>query len=249
MSIMAGFTLIENEILQSTLAENWKARHVFEDLLKLAWPDGIVDIPAKSIAHTTRMPLEVVVEALRYLESPDPESRSPSHEGRRIVLLDPKRPWGWRIVNWDEYRNRSVRRVANIGEAARKAESRKQKNTDKPHTTTSQEATADRGPEPSTGFKYTLSMAMDWFKGMCSRGENQDGYSQQEVKDAWTYYEGNGWMVGRNPVADHRMAIVDRINDIRRWANERKDSRGNNSGYPAAAAAKPVPGSVAKGGF
>jgi hypothetical protein len=238
MSIMAGFTLIENEILQSSLSNNWKARHVFEDLLKLGWPDGVVNLPVSEIAYCTKVPVEVVSEAIRFLEMDDPMSKSQAHNGRRLIRLDPGRQWGWKIVNWDIYRQRILKRAFKAGDAARKrsADSREQ---------VQPEPELDPGPEPSNGFKITLGMAMDWHKRMCARGENQDGYSQQEVKEAWTYYDGNGWMMGKIPVADYRSAILDRINTLRRWANEKRDQYGGINKQSI----KPVPGSVAKGGF
>src|SRR5690606_24885445 len=43
-------------------------------------------------------------EALRNLNEPDPESRSPEEGGRRIVLLEDHRNWGWIIVNHAKYK-------------------------------------------------------------------------------------------------------------------------------------------------
>ena len=33
----------------------------------------------------------------------DPESRTKSDDGRRIVLIDSDKSWGWRIVNYEKY--------------------------------------------------------------------------------------------------------------------------------------------------
>ena len=38
------------------------------------------------------------------LGRPDPKSRSPGHEGRRIISVDSHRDWGWIIVNYVHYR-------------------------------------------------------------------------------------------------------------------------------------------------
>src|SRR5207247_2600082 len=42
--------------------------------------------------------------ALAKLGSPDPLSRTPDEDGRRIVPLDEGREWGWRLVNYMRYR-------------------------------------------------------------------------------------------------------------------------------------------------
>lgn len=89
-------------ILDSSLAEDWQTRHVFEDLLKLA-DDGVVDMTRQAIARRTNVPLEIVNAAIKVLEGRDPASRDPAEDGRRIVRLDEHRDWGWSIVNWNKY--------------------------------------------------------------------------------------------------------------------------------------------------
>lgn len=90
------------QILDSSLAENWQARHVFEDMLKLA-SDGVVDMTRQAIARRTNVPLEVINEAIAVLEAPDPASRDQQDDGRRLVRIDEHRDWGWMIVNWSKY--------------------------------------------------------------------------------------------------------------------------------------------------
>jgi hypothetical protein len=100
----ALFVKIFSQILDSSIAEDYLVRLVFEDMLKLADRDGFVDMTAGAIARRTNVPLEIVSRGIEKLAEPDPESRSPEEEGRRIVLIDPHRPWGWRIVNYMHYR-------------------------------------------------------------------------------------------------------------------------------------------------
>lgn len=90
------------QILDSSIAENWEARHVFEDLLKLA-DDGVVDMTRQAISRRTNVPLEIINKAISVLEAPDPASRDPEENGRRIIRLDENRDWGWQIVNWEKY--------------------------------------------------------------------------------------------------------------------------------------------------
>jgi hypothetical protein len=99
------FVKVFDQIFDSSIAEDWLARHVFMDLLILADRDGVVDITAEAIARRTNVPLKHVIHALKQLSSPDLKSRSKECEGRRIVLIDSHRDWGWQIVNYEHYRN------------------------------------------------------------------------------------------------------------------------------------------------
>ena len=98
------FAKVFAQIFDSSIADNWQVRHVFEDLLKLADINGVVDMTHEAIARRTNVPLDVVTKAIQDLEQPDPKSRSKAEEGRRIVHLDKHRNWGWVIVNYQQYR-------------------------------------------------------------------------------------------------------------------------------------------------
>lgn len=88
--------------LDSSIAEDWQTRHVFEDILKLA-DHGVLDMTRQAFARRTNIPMEIVNDAIGKLEAPDPNSRDEAEAGARIVRLDHHRDWGWRIVNWDKY--------------------------------------------------------------------------------------------------------------------------------------------------
>lgn len=77
---------------------------VFVNMLATCDADGTVDKTQRVIADETGLPLERVQTALAVLESPDPDSRTPDLEGRRIVRLEEHRSWGWSIVNYAKYR-------------------------------------------------------------------------------------------------------------------------------------------------
>ncbi len=98
------FAKIFHQIFDSTIAENYKHRHVFMDLLVLADITGCVDKTPEAIARHTNVPLEEVQEALVALSSPDPQSKNKEHQGRRLVPIEEGRSWGWRIVSYDHYR-------------------------------------------------------------------------------------------------------------------------------------------------
>jgi hypothetical protein len=82
----------------------WEALVTFQQLVILADRRGHVDMTTEAIFRRTTIPIEVIRVGIAALEKPDPESRTPNEEGRRIVRLSDTRPWGWRIVNHDHYR-------------------------------------------------------------------------------------------------------------------------------------------------
>ena len=99
------FVKIFEQVFDSSIAENYKARHVFQDMLILCDRDGCVDMTPEAISRRTNVPIKIIKEAIEYLSKPDPKSRSKNEDGRRIKLIDSRRDWGWIIINYEHYRN------------------------------------------------------------------------------------------------------------------------------------------------
>ena len=97
------YAKIFSQIFDSTLAEDFTARHVFMDLLVLADRHGVVDMTLDAIARRTNAPKAIVEEAIRKLCKPDVNSRGKTDEGRRLIPLSDNRNWGWQIVNFEHY--------------------------------------------------------------------------------------------------------------------------------------------------
>lgn len=95
---------IFEQIYDGTLGENWQALITFQQMIILCDSSGVVDMTPNAISRRTGIPVEHIEAGIRYLEEPDPDSRTPDEEGRRIVRLDDHRPWGWKIVNHALYR-------------------------------------------------------------------------------------------------------------------------------------------------
>ncbi len=95
-----------SQMYDGTLATTgpWQALVTFQQLVILADQRGHVDMTAEAVARRTTIPLEVIQTGIQALQEPDPDSRSPDENGRRIVPIDPDRSWGWRIVNHAHYR-------------------------------------------------------------------------------------------------------------------------------------------------
>ena len=118
------------QIFDSSIADDFHLRHFFMDLLVLADPNGVVDMTPSAIAARTRIPLESVTAMIATLEQPDPESRTPDADGRRIERLDEHRTWGWLIINYNRFReivNEEQRREKTRDRVARFREKSQQK--------------------------------------------------------------------------------------------------------------------------
>ena len=123
---MAGFSKVFSTIWGGSLYGHFEASAVFLVFLSLADRDGVVDMTPEAIAGTTGWPLDFILKGIRELEKPDAKSRTPGHEGRRILLMDDHRPWGWIITNYSLYRDkmRSAERTAYLAEKQREYRAR-----------------------------------------------------------------------------------------------------------------------------
>jgi hypothetical protein len=98
---MTGFTKLWSEILTSSIwNEDDKTRLVWITMLAAMGPDYIVRASVGGLAHQARVTREDCEKALHVLRSPDPDSRSREHEGRRIIDID----GGFMILNGGKYR-------------------------------------------------------------------------------------------------------------------------------------------------
>jgi hypothetical protein len=121
------YVKVFQQILESSISEDYQQRHIFEDLLKLADREGTVDMTHEAISRRLNVPLEVVRRNIELLEQPDKKSRSQNEDGRRIVRLAEHRDWGWRIVNYTFYRDLIDQESLRIANRQRKREERARK--------------------------------------------------------------------------------------------------------------------------
>jgi hypothetical protein len=116
-----------DSMFDGTLASRgpWQALVTFQQMIVLANQDGIVDMTADAISRRTSIPLDIIELGISELMKPDLKSRTPDEDGRRIVLVDDHRDWGWQIVNHAKYqamRNAAERReYLRIAQAERRA--------------------------------------------------------------------------------------------------------------------------------
>ena len=96
---------IFDSMYDGTLAEDWRALITFQQMIVLCDADGTLDMTPVALSRRTGIPIEHIKAGIEVLEHPDPYSRTPGEEGRRIVRIDEHRPWGWCIVNHDKYKH------------------------------------------------------------------------------------------------------------------------------------------------
>lgn len=116
------FAKLFASLYQGTLRGRAHEILVFTNLIAHCDPEGYVDKHFKAISEEVGITVDEVKAAIEKLEAPDPESRSPEEDGRRIVRIDDHRVWGWRIVNYGKYRR--IRDEADRREQNRIAQAR-----------------------------------------------------------------------------------------------------------------------------
>lgn len=117
---MSGYyTKLFSSITESTIwSEPDYVRVLWITMLSKADQHGRVWASIPGLAHLARISNELCEEALNKLLSPDPYSRTPDHEGRRIEKID----GGWRLLNHGKYRE-----IKDSEDLKEKARLRKQK--------------------------------------------------------------------------------------------------------------------------
>src|ERR1041385_4136625 len=99
---MSGFCLLWSKTLRSSLwvQESKETRLVWLTLLMLKDSEGKVQSSLVGLADSAKVSPKECAEAVKILESPDPNDTSKVSGGRRIKPI----PGGWQIVNADMYR-------------------------------------------------------------------------------------------------------------------------------------------------
>jgi hypothetical protein len=127
------FTKLFSSITESTVwMESADTRLVWITMLAMADRKGRVFGSVPGLAHRARVSEEGARLALERFLSPDPDSRTKTHEGRRIEEID----GGWKLINHAKYR--AIRDEEDRREYLRvkQAESRRRKRS---------------GPDPNVG--------------------------------------------------------------------------------------------------
>ncbi|KKM64208.1 hypothetical protein LCGC14_1503700 [marine sediment metagenome] len=101
---MAGWAKLFSSIVTSTIwMEDDATLRVWIAMLSMADADGVVEGSLPGFAHLARVSVEQMEQSVQKLTSPDPYSRTPDHEGRRIEVIE----GGWFILNYAKYRQQA----------------------------------------------------------------------------------------------------------------------------------------------
>ena len=100
---MPYIKLDNNYVDSSLLAEGgFERAGLFFYLCSKADRNGFTDVSVPTVAKAGGITVETCREHLKALAAPDPYSRTPDDEGRRIRIHE--EPWGIEIVNYEKYR-------------------------------------------------------------------------------------------------------------------------------------------------
>ena len=102
---MSGYTPLFGSLFRGTLCGRWPDIGLWPVLLAMADWRGEIDATQEYISTVTGLAVEEVVACIKRFCAPDPRSRYQVADGARLVLIDPARDWGWRVVNIQKYRD------------------------------------------------------------------------------------------------------------------------------------------------
>lgn len=98
------FVKVHEQIFNSSIMEeDLEIRYIWFCLLTLADREGFVDMTTASIARRINIEEDIVVKAIEKFMQPDPTSRTPAQEGRRLEKI--RESFGWKIINYMHYRD------------------------------------------------------------------------------------------------------------------------------------------------
>lgn len=175
---MARYAKVFDSIWERSLRGKSDAILVFINILTHADAEGIVNRHWQTIVDETGLSQERVLAALTVLESPDPESNTPNHEGRRLRRLAENRSWGWEIVNHAFYRE--LLSKADNAERQKRWRQRNASVTDSNKTVTTVPDAASDGASASASASEAASVSGEG-KVPSGHGKKDDGEIEEEL--------------------------------------------------------------------
>lgn len=100
---MQTYTKVFNSIIYSTIwREPLHVKVLWITMLAICDKNGEIHASSSGLADAARITDEQCEEGLKKLQSPDPKSGTPDHEGRRVEKIDNAH---WLILNHGKYRD------------------------------------------------------------------------------------------------------------------------------------------------
>jgi hypothetical protein len=208
-----SFAKLFSSITESSLwSEPKEVRLLFVSMLARADATGFVDASIPGLERLANLIPEEVRNALSALEGPDPHSKNPANEGRRILKV----PGGWMILNYEEYRNRRGDQERRdymrdyMREYRRKLNVNAVNRSKPPLAQAEAEAEADKERVRASRF---IPPTLDQMK----LHGTKIGLPDDETVKCHAYYESNGWRVGRNPMKSWPAAMIHWRSNYQNW--------------------------------
>jgi hypothetical protein len=200
----------------SIMEEEFHTRLLWHYMIVLSDEDGVVDMTIPALARRTNIGAELVSVGIERLAAPDPSSRSPELEGRRIVPLEGQ-PYGWRLVNHAKYRD--MKNAYDRREYFR-GYRRKRRAEGKDLAVHSEQDEQDLNtPEPSVGVG--VSVGVNGFESFWQEYPRKVG--KRDAAKAWKQTAGE-----RPPLAELLAALAS-LAKCRQWTRD----GGQYAPYPA----------------
>jgi hypothetical protein len=102
-----GYTPLFDTLLNGTMYGKWPHNGIWALLLSRASREGVINEVPESLAAHIGISVEQLMASIAFFMQPDPNSRTPDDDGRRLELLDEHKAWGWRIINHGKYREKA----------------------------------------------------------------------------------------------------------------------------------------------
>lgn len=119
---MPNYTKLFNSIITSTIwTEDDRTRIVWITMLALSDQHGEIHASVPGLARVAGVGVNDAEVAIEKFLSPDKYSRTPDHDGRRILEID----GGWMLLNHEKYRKMASKEDAKEAAAERQRRKRK----------------------------------------------------------------------------------------------------------------------------
>jgi hypothetical protein len=104
---VSGYTPVFRSVFDGTLHGKWPQTGVWLALLAMVDRHGQIDRSPQAIASDIGIDVPTLLSCIAEFCEPDVMSRTRDHDGRRLELIDPERPWGWKVLNHGKYREKA----------------------------------------------------------------------------------------------------------------------------------------------
>jgi len=207
---MSGYTKLFSDIVDSSIWDQPSdVCKVWVTLLALANADGLVRGSVGWLAGKAKVDVHVCDNALHYFADPDPRSRTPEHEGRRIEVMED----GWLILNYLAFRDRLSNdpQAVRTRERVRKHRERYKALRNKSNgegVTSADPASASASSSDSEGGEGPGEGDIKWTLADCLKAAQPIGMTKEMVEAFWVHYASVGFIDGAGREITHLPAAL-----------------------------------------